>query len=62
MQLSPFNWLAFAFFGYFLAYGVLVPYLPVWVKSHAYDAEFVGIILSSSYFFRFIGSFFFSDE
>lgn len=59
MRLSPFGWLSFAFFGYFSAYGVLVPYLPVWVKSHAYDAEFVGIILSSSYFFRFIGSFFF---
>lgn len=59
MRLSPFNWLALAFFGYFFAYGVLVPYLPVWVKSHAYDPQFIGIILSSSYFFRFIGSFFF---
>lgn len=62
MNVSPFLWLACAFLGYYLAYGVVVPYLPVWVKSQQYGAEIIGLVMSSSYLFRFVGSFFFGSQ
>lgn len=55
MKLSPFNWLAMSFFGFFCSYGVFMPFFPVWLKSQSYDAETIGLILSSAYIFRFIG-------
>ena len=55
MKLSPFNWLAMSFFGFFCTYGVFMPFFPVWLKSQAYTAETIGLILASAYIFRFIG-------
>ncbi|WP_040975918.1 3-phenylpropionate MFS transporter [Necropsobacter massiliensis] len=60
MKIAPFTWLALSFFGYYCAYGVFVPFFPVWLKSQAYGAETIGLILASSYLFRFIGGIFFS--
>lgn len=60
MKISPFTWLALSFFGYYCAYGVFVPFFPVWLKSQSYGAETIGLILASSYLFRFIGGIFFS--
>ncbi|MFC1025874.1 3-phenylpropionate MFS transporter [Pasteurella multocida] len=61
MKISAFNWLALSFFGYFCAYGVFVPFFPVWLKSQAYGEELIGLVIASSYVFRFIGGIFFSS-
>lgn len=55
MQLSPFKWASFNFFGFFCAYGVMLPFLPVWLKHYGYSAEIIGLIASVGYVFRFIG-------
>lgn len=55
MIIRPFTWLALSFFGYFIAYGVAVPFLPVWLKHQSYGAELIGLVLACSYFFRFLG-------
>ena len=55
MRISPFNWLALSFFGYYCAYGVFLPLFPAWLKQQAYDAETIGLLLASAYVFRFIG-------
>ncbi|OOF70995.1 3-phenylpropionate MFS transporter [Rodentibacter caecimuris] len=60
MKVSPFTWLALSFFGYYCAYGVFVPFFPVWLKSQHYDSEVIGIVLAAAYVFRFIGGMFFS--
>ena len=60
MRISPFNWLALSFFGYYCAYGVFLPLFPAWLKQQAYDAETIGLLLASAYVFRFIGGIFFS--
>ena len=52
MKLSPFNWASFNFFGYFCAYGVMLPFLPVWLKHYGYGAEMIGLIASVGYIFR----------
>ncbi|MGY4677409.1 3-phenylpropionate MFS transporter [Pasteurella sp. P03HT] len=61
MTSSAFNWLAFSFFGYFCAYGVFVPFFPVWLKSQSYGEELIGLVIASSYVFRFMGGIFFSS-
>ncbi|MGC6358420.1 3-phenylpropionate MFS transporter [Bisgaard Taxon 45] len=61
MKISAFNWLALSFFGYFCAYGVFVPFFPVWLKSQAYGEELIGLVIASSYVFRFIGGIFFAS-
>lgn len=61
MKLSPFNWLALSFFGYYCAYGVFMPFLPAWLKSQAYSEETIGLIIASSYLFRFVGGLLFSS-
>ncbi|WP_101775417.1 3-phenylpropionate MFS transporter [Pasteurella oralis] len=61
MKISAFNWLALSFFGYFCAYGVFVPFFPVWLKSQSYGEELIGLVIASSYVFRFIGGIFFSS-
>ncbi|HBO37061.1 MAG TPA: 3-phenylpropionate MFS transporter [Pasteurellaceae bacterium] len=60
MTVRPFTWLAFSFFGYFCAYGVFIPFFPAWLKSQSYGEEMIGLVLASSYLFRFIGGIFFS--
>ncbi|NBI13342.1 3-phenylpropionate MFS transporter [[Haemophilus] felis] len=60
MKISAFQWLSLNFFGYFCAYGVFMPFFPVWLKSQAYGEELIGLIIASSYVFRFFGGIFFS--
>ncbi len=61
MTVRPFTWLAFSFFGYFCAYGIFVPFFPVWLKSQSYGEELIGLVLAASYLFRFIGGIYFSS-
>ncbi|EHK91123.1 3-phenylpropionate MFS transporter [Aggregatibacter actinomycetemcomitans] len=56
----PFTWLALSFFGYYCAYGVFMPFFPVWMKSQQYGGEMIGMVLASAYVFRFVGGLFFS--
>ena len=60
MLVRPFTWLALSFFGYYCAYGVFVPFFPVWLKSQHYGEELIGMVLASAYVFRFVGGLFFS--
>lgn len=55
IRFTPFQWTAFNFFGFFCAYGVLMPFLPVWLKHYGYGAEMIGIFASVGYLFRFLG-------
>lgn len=55
MRVSPFKWTAFNYFGYFCAYGVLIPFLPVWLKHHGYSTETIGLLAAIGYLFRFGG-------
>ncbi|MGF7452780.1 3-phenylpropionate MFS transporter [Pasteurella bettyae] len=59
MTVRPFTWLALSYFGYYVAYGVTVPFLPVWLKSQSYGEELIGTVIASSYLFRFIGGIYF---
>lgn len=59
-QLSPFQWSAFNFFGFYAAFGVLLPFLPVWLKYHGYDTDIIGLLIALGYLFRFVGAMFFS--
>ena len=43
ITLSPFKWASFNFFGFFCAYGVMLPFLPVWLKHYGYSAEMIGL-------------------
>ncbi|MBV7388779.1 3-phenylpropionate MFS transporter [Pasteurellaceae bacterium TAE3-ERU1] len=61
ITLSPFAWLIASFIGYFAAYGVFLPFLPVWLQSQHYSDEMIGIIAASAFLFRFIGSMAFSQ-
>lgn len=61
MKISAFQWLSLNFFGYFCAYGVFMPFFPVWLKSQAYGEELIGLVIACSYIFRFIGGIFFSS-
>ena len=60
MSVRPFTWLALSFFGYYCAYGVFMPFFPVWLKSQHYGEELIGMVLASAYVFRFVGGLFFS--
>lgn len=61
MSVRPFTWLALSFFGYYCAYGVFMPFFPVWLKSQHYGEELIGMVLASAYVFRFVGGLFFSS-
>ncbi|MCK3655739.1 MFS transporter [Pasteurellaceae bacterium Macca] len=58
--LTPFQWSSFNFFGFYCAYGVLVPFLPVWLQHHGYQTDFIGILIALGYLFRCFGAIFFS--
>ncbi len=60
MQIHPFYWLALSFLGYYCAYGVFLPFFPVWLKSQQYGEEMIGLVIGCAYLFRFIGGMFFS--
>ena len=55
MKLTPFQWSSFNFFGFFCAYGVILPFLPVWLKHYGYETEMIGLLVSFGYLFRFLG-------
>ncbi|MFA9487407.1 MULTISPECIES: 3-phenylpropionate MFS transporter [unclassified Mannheimia] len=56
IAVSPFKWTAFNYFGFFCAYGVILPFLPVWLKHHGYSTEIIGLLAAVGYLFRFGGS------
>ncbi|MGX2973680.1 3-phenylpropionate MFS transporter [Ursidibacter arcticus] len=60
IKLTPFQWSPFNFFGYYAAFGVLLPFLPVWLQHNGYDTEMIGVLISLGYLFRFIGAMYFS--
>lgn len=62
IKLSPFGWSSFNFFGFFCAYGVLLPFLPMWLKHHGYHTELIGTLIALGYLFRFTGAMFFSQQ
>lgn len=62
IKLSPFQWASFNFFGFYCAYGVLLPFLPMWLNFHGYDTETIGLLIASGYLFRFIGAMFFAKR
>lgn len=62
IKLTPFQWSSFNFFGFYCAYGVLLPFLPMWLKHHGYDAELIGTLIALGYLFRFAGAMFFSQR
>lgn len=62
IKLSPFQWSAFNFFGFYCAFGVLTPFLPVWLKSYDYSVGQIGLIVASGYLFRFCGGMLFSRQ
>lgn len=53
---SPFKWTAFNYFGFFCAYGVILPFLPVWLKHYGFSTEIIGLLAAVGYLFRFGGS------
>lgn len=62
MKISPFKWSSFNFFGFYAAYGVLVPFLPVWLSHHGYNADTIGTLIALGYLFRLAGAMFFSKK
>lgn len=61
MTITSFSWIALSFFGYYCAYGVFVPFFPIWLKSQSYGEEVIGFVIASSYLFRFLGGMIFSS-
>lgn len=62
IKLTPFQWSSFNYFGFYAAFGVLLPFLPVWLKHHGYDTDMIGVLIALGYLFRFIGAMFFSRQ
>ncbi len=56
IKFTPFQWTSFNFFGYFCAYGVLMPFFPIWLEFNGYNSEVIGLMIASGYLFRFAGS------
>ncbi|MDK4679558.1 3-phenylpropionate MFS transporter [Kingella negevensis] len=54
-KVSAFAWLSMNFFGFYSAFGVIQPFFPLWLKSHAYSELFIAAVMSSAYLFRFAG-------
>ena len=62
IKFTPFQWSSFNFFGFYCAYGVLLPFLPVWLNHHGYDSSMIGLLIASGYLFRFLGAMTFSKR
>ncbi|MFZ7142045.1 3-phenylpropionate MFS transporter [Avibacterium avium] len=56
LKLTPFQWSSFNFFGFYCAYGVIVPFLPIWLQQYGYDMELIGSLISLGYLCRFAGA------
>ncbi|OOH92104.1 3-phenylpropionic acid transporter [Pasteurellaceae bacterium 15-036681] len=61
-KFSPFQWSSFNFFGFYCAYGVFLPFFPIWLKHHGYDTDVIGTFVALGYLFRFSGAMFFSKR
>ncbi|OOS00252.1 3-phenylpropionic acid transporter [Haemophilus paracuniculus] len=55
IKLTPFQWSSFNFFGFFCAYGVLLPFFPVWLSQQGYSTETISLLIALGYLFRFFG-------
>lgn len=55
-------WLVLNYLGYFCAYGVFVPLIPVWLQAQSYSDENIALLLAFAYVFRFLGGIFFSSR
>lgn len=62
MKLTPFQWSSLNFFGFYAAFGVLVPFLPMWLNHHQYTPDTIGTLIALGYLFRLIGAMFFSKK
>ncbi|URL01173.1 3-phenylpropionate MFS transporter [Avibacterium sp. 20-126] len=62
LKLTPFQWSSFNFFGFYCAYGVIVPFLPIWLAQYGYDVELIGTLISLGYLCRFAGAIFFTKS
>ncbi|MFZ7342682.1 3-phenylpropionate MFS transporter [Avibacterium volantium] len=62
LKLTPFQWSSFNFFGFYCAYGVIVPFLPIWLAQYGYDVELIGTLISLGYLCRFAGAIFFTKN
>ena len=62
IKLKSNYWLILNYLGYFCAYGVFVPLIPVWLQSQSYSDENIALLLASAYIFRFLGGIFFSGK
>lgn len=60
IKLTPFQWSSFNFFGFYCGFGVLLPFLPVWLQSYGYDTDTIGLLIALGYLFRFTGGMLFS--
>lgn len=62
MKIRSEYWLVLNYLGYFCAYGVFVPLIPVWLQTQAYSDEKIALLLAFAYVFRFLGGIFFSSR
>lgn len=62
MKLTPLQWSAFNFFGFYCAFGVLLPFLPMWLNHYGYSTSQIGFIIALGYLFRFCGGMIFSRQ
>lgn len=62
IKLTPFQWASFNFFGFYAAFGVVVPFLPMWLSHHQYSADTIGTLIALGYLFRLMGAMFFSKK
>lgn len=62
MKLTPFQWASFNFFGFYAAFGVLIPFLPVWLNHYEYSADTIGALIAMGYLFRLVGAMGFSKS
>jgi len=56
MAIRSAYWLGLAYFTYFFAYGIYLPFWAVWLKGTGLDAEKIGLLLGAGMIARFLGS------
>lgn len=56
MAIRSAYWLGLAYFTYFFAYGVYLPFWAVWLKGTGLEAEKIGLLLGAGMIARFVGS------
>lgn len=56
MAIRSAYWLGLAYFTYFFAYGVYLPFWAVWLKGTGLETEKIGLLLGAGMIARFVGS------